>query len=191
MSTHAAAYPLDAAVPDLVDRLARGDGDAVAEAYDLHHESVRAFATKLLGDAAAAEDLVHDVFVSLPRVIRGYRRRSSLRTFLIGVAVNRARHHVRAAARRRRATDRLATLPRPDVEDPESRVQRAQLAAALAVALDRLPLRQRIAFVLCVMEERTSVEAAEIVGVSEGTIRSRLLYAKRKLRAALESEGVR
>lgn len=41
------------------------------------------------------------------------------------------------------------------------------------------------------MEERTSVEAAEIVGVSEGTIRSRLLYAKRKLRAALESEGVR
>jgi RNA polymerase sigma-70 factor (ECF subfamily) len=191
MSTHAAAYRFDSALPDLVERLARGESDAVAEAYDRHHEAVRAFATSLLGDAAAAEDLVHDVFVALPRVIRRYRRRASLRTFLIGVAVNRARHHVRAAARRRRANERLAALPRADVEDPETVAQRGQLAAALSTALDRLPLRQRIAFVLCVMEERTSVEAAEIVGVSEGTIRSRLFHAKRKLRAALETEGLR
>ena len=190
MSTHAAAYRLEAALPDLVDRLARGESDAVAEAYDRHHEAVRAFATRLLGDAAAAEDLVHDVFVGLPRVIRRYRRKSSLRTFLVGVAVNRARHHVRAAARRRKANERLAAMPRREVEDPESHAQRAQLAAVLATALDRLPLRQRIAFVLCVMEERTSVEAAEIVGVSEGTIRSRLFHAKRKLRATLETEGL-
>jgi RNA polymerase sigma-70 factor, ECF subfamily len=190
MSIQAAAYPLDLE-PDLVDRLARGEVVAVAEAYDTHHAAVRRFATRLLGDAASAEDLVHDVFVALPKVIRRYNRQSSLRTFLIGVAINRGRHHLRASVRRRRANERLAHVPLAPVEDPEATTQRGQLARALERAMDRLPMKQRVAFVLCALEERTSVEAADIVGVSEGTIRSRLHHAKRKLRAQLESEGIR
>ena len=57
---------------------------------------MRAFARRLVGDPEAAEDLVHEVFVSLPRAIRRYREQSSLRTFLISIAVNHARHFVRA-----------------------------------------------------------------------------------------------
>jgi RNA polymerase sigma-70 factor (ECF subfamily) len=181
------AEPEDA----LVARLQRAEPDAVAEVYDAHHAAVRAFAKRLLGDAAAAEDLVHEVFVSLPKASRNFRGESSLRTFLISVAVNHARHHVRAAQRRRRAISAYGELPSADARDPEHEARRKELAELLTRALDTLPVEQRVAFVLCEVEERTSREAAEIVGAPEATLRTRLFHAKKKLRQALETEGVR
>ena len=175
----------------LVLRLQRADAAAVAEVYDAHHGAVRAFAKRLLGDAATAEDLVHEVFVSLPKASRNFRGDSSLRTFLISIAVNHARHHVRAAHRRRRAISAYGELPIAEARDPEHEARRKELALLLTQALDALPLDQRIAFVLCEVEERTAREAAEIVGAPEATLRTRLFYAKKKLRAALETEGVR
>ena len=88
-----------APVLDLPSRLRQGDIEAVAEAYDKFAGSVRAFAKRLIGDTEAAEDLVHDVFVTLPSAIRNFRGESSFKTFLISIAVNHARHHLRAAAR--------------------------------------------------------------------------------------------
>ncbi len=175
----------------LVSRLQRGEPAAVAAVYDAHHHAVRAFAKRLLGDAATAEDLVHEVFVSLPQASRNFRGDSSVRTFLISIAVNHARHHVRAAQRRRRAISAYSELPTAEARDPEHEARRKELAALLTQALDTLPIEQRIAFVLCEVEERTSREAAEIVGAPEATLRTRLFHAKKKLRAALETEGVR
>jgi RNA polymerase sigma-70 factor (ECF subfamily) len=175
----------------LVARLRRSEPAAVGEVYDRHHAAVRAFARRLIGEAAAAEDLVHEVFVSLPRAIKSYRAEASLRTFLVSIAVNHARHHVRAATRRRGALDRLGREPEIEVTDPEAVVQRRELARALTRALDTLPLEQRVAFVLCEVEERTSTEVAEIVGVPEGTVRTRLFHARKRLRELLRQEGLR
>jgi RNA polymerase sigma-70 factor (ECF subfamily) len=175
---------------NLVQRLASADPAAVGEVYDQHHRAVRAFATRLVGDSAAAEDLVHEVFVALPRVMRGYRFESSLRTFLISIAVNHARHHVRSASRRRAAMSRLAFEPEGTSQDPEQIQRRKELASLLTRALDTLPLEQRVAFVLCEVEERTSREVAEITGVPEGTVRTRLHHAKKKLREELSQEGI-
>lgn len=176
----------------LVERLVRGEASAIGEVYDLHHQRVRAFATRLLGDAASAEDLVHEVFVSLPKAIRNYRGEASLRTFLISIAVNHARHHTRSASRRRAAVERMGREPSASPRDPEHHAQRKQLAEILSRALDQLPLDQRVAFVLCEVEERTSREAAEIVGAPEGTVRTRLFHAKKKLREILQTaEGER
>lgn len=178
---------------ELLAELARGGAAAVGEVYDAHHEAIRAFALRLVGDPSAAEDLVHEVFLSLPRAIRRYERRSTLRTFLISIAVNHARHYVRSAARRRAALDRMASLPEAAAHsaDPERSLERYQLAQLLSAALDKLTLEQRVAFVLCEVEERSSREAAAIVRVPEATIRTRLFHAKRKLRAYLEKRGVR
>ncbi|MBK7584728.1 MAG: RNA polymerase sigma factor [Myxococcales bacterium] len=176
---------------ELLERLARGEPSAIGQLYDEHHEAVRAFATRLVGEPASAEDLVHEVFVCLPRAICSFRRESSLRTFLISIAVNHARHFVRSAARRRAALERLAVEPRPSSPDPERELRRRELAAALTRALDTLPLDQRVAFVLCDVEERSSGQVARIVGVPEGTVRTRLFHARKKLRALLEREGVR
>jgi RNA polymerase sigma-70 factor (ECF subfamily) len=175
---------------DLVDRLRDGDRGAIEEAYIAHHAEIRSFARRLVGDVATAEDLVHDTFVALPHVMRRFRGEGSLRAFLIGVAINHARRHVRSAARRRRATERLAEHDRLRAHalDANEELRRKRLAHKLLVELDRLPIAQRVVFVLCEVDQRTSVETAEILGVPEGTVRTRLFHAKRKLRLALAEE---
>jgi RNA polymerase sigma-70 factor (ECF subfamily) len=175
----------------LVERLQRGEDAAVGEAYDRHHATVRRFARRLVGDEAAAEDLVQEVFLTLPRAASRFCGESSLSTFLISIAVNCARHHLRAASRRRSAMERLAREPVGQSSDPEQHATRAALAAALNRALDTLPLDQRVVVVLCDVEERTAVEAAAITGAPEATVRTRLFNARRKLRARLEREGIR
>jgi RNA polymerase sigma-70 factor (ECF subfamily) len=175
----------------VVERLRKGDASAVAEVYDQHHAAVRRFARRLIGDDAAAEDLVHEVFVTLPSAMRRFDGGSSLSTYLISIAANHARHFLRGAARRRRAFSRLALEPTAPIDTPEHEVSRIDLAEALTRALDTLPLDQRLAFVLCEVEERTAREAAEIARVPEATVRTRLFHARRKMRAALEREGVR
>ena len=180
------------ALPSPEERLVRavraGDATALGEVYDHHHEAVRAFARRLLGDDAAAEDLVHDVFVALPDALGSFLGHASLRTFLISVAVNRARHEKRSTARRLGAYERLHAEPRGESHDPEHHHARRTLAQTLSRGIAQLPMEQRVAIVLCVVEERTSVEAAEIVGVPEATMRTRVFHARRKLRELMESE---
>lgn len=175
----------------LLARLRAGEPQALGEVYDRHHEAVRAFARRLVGDQTIAEDLVHEVFVALPRLIRRFEGQSTLRSFLSGVAVNHARHYVRSASRRRAAVDRMGSEPNFASESPHESAEQRAFLRALNRALDTLPLDQRVAFVLCDVEERTSGEAAAIAGAPEATMRTRLFHARRKLRAALEKEGVR
>lgn len=172
----------------LVARLREGDRSAVDEAYRAHHAAIRGFARRLVGDTAAAEDIVHEAFVALPKAIRRFRGEGSLRSFLIGVAANHSRRHVRSAMRRRRATERLAAHEdlQPRTVDATDQLIKKQLAGRLWAALDELPIDQRVVFVLCEAEQRTSVEVAQIVGAPEGTVRTRLYHAKRKLREKLE-----
>lgn len=187
--------PIAAAAPsgdaDLIARLRQRDRMAIAEAYTAHHAPVRAFARRLTGDDAAAEDVVHDTFLALPAAVANFRGESTLRSFVIGVAANRARRHVRAVARRRRAMQRLAETSnaRADhVAGPDRESQRRRLADRLSTALDELAHDQRVAFVLCEVEQRTAVEVAVILAVPEGTIRSRVFHARRRLRELLADE---
>ncbi|MBX7193136.1 MAG: RNA polymerase sigma factor [Sandaracinaceae bacterium] len=170
----------------LIERLVRNETAALGEAYDLHHAAVRGFSRRLLGHEAAAEDLVHDVFLQLPKVIGRFEARSSLRTFLLSIAVNLSRNVRRARSRRDDALERMHLEPRSANETPEELEDRRRLAILLSRLLDELPMEQRVAVVLCVIEERTSVEAAEIAGVPEATVRTRLFHARRKLRERLE-----
>lgn len=183
----ALAPPAVATTPvddELIEGLRRADPAAISKTYAAHHGAIRAFARRLLGDDAAAEDVVHDTFVALPRAVRRFRGDGALRTFLIGIAVNHARRHVRAAARRRgyeRVPDELAARVADGRGDADRRVLLQQVFAAL----DQLPLDQRIVFVLCDVEQRSAPEAAAIVGAPEATVRTRLFHARRKLRLAL------
>ncbi len=197
MSSSLAASAADMPMPvtgedDLVARVRANDVDALARVYDAHHVAIRVLARRIVGDEGIAEDLVHDTFVALPDAIRRFRGTSTLRTFVMGIAVNRARKYIRAASRRRAAYERHAAQPAlPDAPAPDIALHRRQLAAALHRALDALPHDQRIAFVLCEIDELTSSAAAAIVGCPEETVRTRLYHARKKLRAHLEAEDVR
>ena len=179
----------DAEVPYL-SRLCDGDLAVLGQAYDEHHAAVRMFARRLLGDAAA-EDLVHDTFLTLPKALRRWNGQGSLRTFIIGIAVNHARHHVRGSLRRRFAMARFAAEPTGPGRSQEQESEQRQLAGFLLRALDTLSFEQRTTFVLCEVEDRSSPEVAEILGIPEATVRTRLHHARLKLRAALEKAGVR
>ena len=137
---------------------------------------------------ASLDDAAQDVFVIVYRRLPSYEGRSSLRTFLISIAVNHCRHHLRAAARRRKALARFAEdvdLAMSDSPD----VQGQRLADALARALDELPPDQRAVFVLAAIEGRSGAEIATILDVPENTVRTRLLRARQKLSASLGKEG--
>ena len=172
----------------------RAEVPSLADVYDAHHEALRTFALRLVGDEEEAEDLVQETFLTLAQALRSYRGDSSLRTFVLGIAANHARHHVRAAARRRAAYARVRAEEEHgavDVRTPEDGTDRRELAAALTRALDELPFDQRLALVLCEVEERTAAEAAKIAAAPEATMRTRVFHAKRKLREILAARGFR
>jgi RNA polymerase sigma-70 factor (ECF subfamily) len=176
----------------LAAAVAAGDLAALGELYDAHHAAVRGFARRLIGkagiDKAGAEDLLHDTFLTLPRALGRWNGEGTLRTFIMGVALNHAQHRVRSRLRFGSAISRLGREPDRVEHNPEQRSEQKQLAEMLQRALETLSFEHRTAFVLCEVEERSSVEAAELLGIPEGTVRTRLHYAKQKLRAALIKE---
>jgi RNA polymerase sigma-70 factor, ECF subfamily len=175
---------------DLARRLRRGEAGALADAYRIHHAAVRAFARRLTGEAALADDLVQEAFLALPAALARYREEASLATFLMAIAAKRARRHLRSAARRRAALSRLASQPAGTPPGPDVLAGWRELAAALRRGLDSLPPAQRDAILLCAVEQLSSREAAAVAGSPEETLRTRLFHARRKLRTFLEREGL-
>jgi len=177
----------DGSAPDeFVARLRRGEVAAVAAAYDEHQAALCSFAKRLLGDDHAAEDLVQDVFVVLPDLAHRLLPGALLRSFLLGIAANRARHYVRARTRRHRFADRLEREPCEPTPDPETLSERRRLAERLARALEALPLDQRTTFVLKEIEGYAAKEVADILAIPEATVRTRLFHARKRLRGFLD-----
>ena len=182
--------PEGAAAATATERLQAGDLAALGHAYDEHHAAVRAFARRLVGEAHA-EDLVHDTFLSLPKALQRWNGQGALRTFILGVAVNHARHHSRSRFRLRALLERFGREPERPVLSPEELPDHKRLAELLSGALEQLSFEHRSAFVLCEIEERPSSEVARILGIPEGTVRTRLHHARQKLRARIEREAAR
>ena len=184
----AARGPSDDSDAAVVVALRQGRLDALARVFDRFHQRVRILARRLLSDAAAAEDVVQEVFATLPHAMRRFRGDVSLETYLLAIAVKQARRHRRAAIRRRKALARLNGEARGGALDPEQDTYRRELGTRLAAALDQLPLAQREAFVLCEVEDASAAQAALVVGVPEATVRTRLFHARRRLRDLLAAE---
>lgn len=167
-----------------VEQLRRAEPAAIERLYRAEHAALRAYAQRLIGDVAAAEDLVHDAFVYLPKLLARFRGQSSLRTFLFGVATRLSRRYVATAARRRKLLTRHAQFE-ARAESPEIALTRAQDAQSMHALLDELPHAQRTAFVLCELEERSAREAGEILGIPEATVRTRCFHARKRLQQRL------
>ena len=163
---------------------AGGDGQAFAALLDRHYDRLFAFCFRLTGVRAEAEDLTQDICAALPAKLASYRGTAKVTTWLYRVAVN-ATHD----RRRRQATHARHAAGWGDWEIARQD-QIAEDRAALdwlTQAMNRLPedLRDTLALVL---DDVTHAEAAEILGVSEGTISWRISEAKKRLRAMKETE---
>jgi RNA polymerase sigma factor (sigma-70 family) len=170
-------------------RLVAGDHDALAEVYDQFSSLVYGLAFRVIADARAAEDVSQDVFVGLwERPDAFDPDRGSLRSWLGTVTHRRAVDHVRREEARRRRAERAAgrISVAPDVDEMATALVTAERVRA---ALDVLPEEQRTAIQLAYFGGRTYRDVARILGIPEGTAKSRLRLALKKVAAVLESEG--
>lgn len=174
----------------LVAACATGEAAALGALYDRHAAGVRRFLARMAGtDERDLDDLVQDTFAAVPRAARGWGGRAAVRTWLLGVAINIVRHHVRAEVRRRRWTDEAASASPPAETDGRQQVLEQERAAALAAAVLALPPSLREVFVLVYLEGVPGPEVAALVGVRQGTVWKRLHEARARLRVSLQ--GVR
>lgn len=183
----AAGKPCEMSDEALLAACAVGDAPALGALFDRHRAAVHRYISRLAGTGARdIDDLVQQTFVAVPRTAPKFGGRSSVRTWIFGIASNVVRHHVRAEIRRRAATTRYADQPSVVPSGPHEVARRRQLFASLERALVELPLPQREAFVLCDLEEVPGADAARTLGIREGTLWWRLAEARKALRRALE-----
>jgi RNA polymerase sigma-70 factor (ECF subfamily) len=141
-----------------------------------------------LGRAEDLDDIVQDVFVKLWRHWAQFDGRSERRTWVYRITVNTARSHWRSRGRLKAALQRLWTaLPRAQSTPPGQEAW--DLDRGLARALAALDRRQREALTLVHLEGLSLAEAGQVMGVPEGTVKSRLFHARARMQALLSEDG--
>jgi RNA polymerase sigma-70 factor (ECF subfamily) len=185
----ASSCVLDAEGTDalLAGRLAAGDDHALAEIFDSLAPAVYGAARGVLGEGAAAQDVVQDVFVELwSRPDRYDPVAGTLRTYLVMLARHRAVDVLRSEIRRAARQERHHRLtPGQWLPSPCDEVLAAEAAGVVRAAVRLLPRDQRRVVELAYFEGLTYREVALAVGIPEGTAKSRLRLALAKLGAVL------
>lgn len=170
----------------LIGRVAAGDRGAAKALYDRHASRVYRLAYRMCGDRDLAGDLTQDVFVKVFRQLGQFRGESAFSTWLHRVTVTTCLNTLRKVKRfrtREVAIDEAAGQSSGATErDP-------LLDAALSAAIDALPENLKVALVMHAIEGYTHGEIAAILGIAEGTSKSRVFEARAKLRESLASHG--
>jgi RNA polymerase sigma-70 factor (ECF subfamily) len=143
----------------------------------------------MVGNAATAEDLASDVFVTVWRHAGQFKARSSVSTWLLAIARFKALAELR---RKYRVERRLRDQPAEDctAETPEQGLQAGDRRRIVQKCLMRLSREHRTIIDLVYYHERSVQEVAEIVGIPSNTVKTRMYYARQKLAKLLEGEGV-
>ena len=156
------------------------DEQFVAEAYDASYRRLVGQMSVLCGDLATAEDVVQEAFVRALDHVRSFRATDNPEAWLSRVAINLQRSRWRRLRRYAGLQPRLVERPRAEGLSPES----LDLKALVAL----LPEGQREVIVLHHLQDRPVHEVATILGVSVGTVKSRLARARLALAHALDEE---
>ena len=168
-----------------------GDPKAFEQLVRRHERSVFRLLFRMLGTREEAEDTAQEAFLSLHRHGHRFRREARFSTFLYRVAANaalnrrrslgRARARERALALRHATGSDLPSSPR----DPEDATQGAEVQARVQQALLQLPEELRMAVVLYDIEGQSYKDIGKILGIPEGTVKSRIHRARQGLREIL------
>ncbi|HKB28946.1 MAG TPA: RNA polymerase sigma factor [Candidatus Limnocylindrales bacterium] len=181
------AHPIGSTLdPSIVERARRGDLEAFESIVRDRMNAVYRLTLAIVGNEADAADATQDAFVAAWRQVRSLRDASRVDAWLGRIAINAARMVVRGRRRRSvreiRGVDAAVVDPASTGFPPADRDGRA-----LAAALERLDPDRRVILALRHLEGRGIPEIAAILGIPEGTAKSRLFSARKALLAALDS----
>jgi RNA polymerase sigma-70 factor, ECF subfamily len=184
----AAASPAQAAAPEtssddmLIRRIAEGDQLAMRTLFGRHRVPLYRWLLRLVGDEALAEDLLSELFLDVWRQAASFEARSSVSTWLLAIARYKA-----LSARRRRTDaeldDELASKLADPADDPERVLQKKDRAEVLSRSLTRLSPEHGEVIDLVYYHGKSVKEVAEIIGIAEATVKTRMFYARKKLAA--------
>jgi RNA polymerase sigma-70 factor (ECF subfamily) len=183
---------------DLVERLRAGDESAFVSIIGEYQPRMLRLAQATVGSRAVAEEVTQDTWLAVVRGVERFEGRSSLKTWLFHILLNRARS---AAAREQRAgrpdenveerfdkSGAWVTPPEPWADRADDRVVAAQLAVRLQQLLPELPDSQRQVVVLRDLEGLAPEDVSDLVGISDGNQRVLLHRGRTRLRQLLAVE---
>ena len=173
----------------LLERYQQGDAYALDLLFLRYRCAAYRVAFRMLGHEADALDAVQEGFIKALTHLGGFEQRSAFKTWLLRIVSNASLD----LGRRRRRRDTLSFDGLPDGEargpmtqtEPSGELEHQDLRQALEAALQQLPEGQRLTFVLHVDGQLSYREVADTLGISIGTVMSRLFYARQKLRTLL------
>jgi len=146
-------------------------------------------AFSVVGDDAEAKEITQETFIAALKSLRTYKEKKTFKAWLYTIALNTSRSHLR----KRKVVERLKTtvggilrIEAQKQTTPEDEIVKTEKEEAVLKELNKLDERHRIVVVLRYFHELSISEIAEILSINEGTIHSRLHYAREKLKNALE-----
>ncbi len=172
----------------LVVRAKAGDRNGFNLLAEHYQKRLLAFAMRLTGEGEMARDAVQDAWAD---IVRGLGWLSDARLFnawAYKIVSRRCADQIRKAHRRRKTTSAYAAEPRPIAAPADNAEQSSDRKAILAL-IQSLPDEQRMAMVLFYTDDLGIAEIAHITGVPVGTVKTRLLHGRNKIRSKLEGEN--
>jgi RNA polymerase sigma-70 factor (ECF subfamily) len=173
----------------LIGRIAGGDRLAMQVLYARHHVRVYRFVLRLVRNESSAEDLISEVFLDVWRQAKSFEGRSAASTWLLAIA----RFKALSALRRKpeeELDDETAAAIEDTSDDPEIAVQKKDKSEALRKCLGSLSPEHREIIDLVYYHEKSVEEVAQIVGIPEATVKTRMFYARKKLAELLKAAGI-
>lgn len=170
-----------------------GSGESMAALYRRHGGLVYRFTLRMSGDAAVAEEITQEVFLALLTQIGQFdAARGTLSTWLCGIARRQLWKHLERnnAGALFDVDDESAAEVQCPKEGPAELLLRHEAVAAVRAGMDELPAALREVVILCALEEMSYEQAAQVLAVPVGTVRSRLHRAKARLATLLCAELV-
>ena len=165
----------------LIRRIAAGDQLAMRTLFARHQTPLYRWLLRIVHDEALAEDLLSDVFLDVWRQAASFEARSSVSTWLLAIARYKA-----LSARRRRPIhaeldEVIASTVADPADDPETVLQKKNRAELLRRSLAGLSPEQGEVIDLVYYHGKSVREVAQIVGIAEATVKTRMFYARKKL----------
>ena len=156
-----------------------------------HRQRLVRFVLRHVGHAAEAEDLAQQAFAEAARAYAGFRGESQLSTWLYGIAMNLVRNHLARAPQRRYGFDDESALDHiaGHGPDPEQQCAMNQLVRVLQSELDGLMPEMREVLLLVALDDMPYEDAATLLAVPVGTVRSRVSRARAHLRRGFAARG--